>query len=40
MCIRDSTYPVQYIYAAATLPAYRGQGLFGALLRQAHEEAS
>ena len=35
-----STYPVQYIYAAATLPAYRGQGLFGALLRQAHEEAS
>lgn len=27
-------------YAAATLPAYRGQGLFGALLRQAHEEAS
>ena len=34
------TYPVQYIYAAATLPAYRGQGLFGALLRQAHEEAS
>lgn len=35
-----STYPVQYVYAAATLPAYRGQGLFGALLRQAHEEAS
>lgn len=32
-------YPVQYIYAAATLPAYRGRGLFGSLLKRAHEEA-
>lgn len=31
-----TAYPVQYIYAASTLPAFRGQGLFGSLLRRAH----
>lgn len=31
--------PVQYIYAASTLPAYRGRGIFGSLLRRAHELA-
>ncbi len=31
-------FPVQYIYAAATLPAWRGRGIFGALLRGALEE--
>ncbi len=30
---------LQYIYAAATLPAYRGRGLFGELLRYAQESA-
>ena len=29
--------PVQYIYAAATLPAYRGRGYCGALLKAAFE---
>lgn len=29
--------PVQYIYAAATLPARRGQGIFGRLLTRAQE---
>ncbi len=27
--------PIQYIYAAATLPSHRGQGLFGGLLTEA-----
>lgn len=31
--------PLQYIFAAATLPACRGRGLFGRLLRQALERA-
>lgn len=35
-----STYPVQYIYAAATLPAYRGAGPFRRSAPPAHEEAS
>lgn len=30
-------YPVQYIYAAATLPAYRGRGLCRTLLETAFE---
>lgn len=30
---------LQYIYAAATLPAYRGRGLFGELLRYSKEQA-
>ncbi len=34
-----TVYPVQYIYAAATLPDYRGQGLFGNLLQVAHQKA-
>ncbi len=29
-------YAAQYIYAAATLPAYRGRGIFGTLLQRAH----
>lgn len=29
------TYPLQYIYAAATLPAWRGRGIFGRLLEEA-----
>ena len=33
-------YPVQYIYAAATLPERRGQGLFGRLLTRAQELAA
>lgn len=32
------TFPVQYIYAAATLPAWRGRGIFASLLRGALEE--
>lgn len=31
----DKPLPLQYIYAAATLPPYRGRGLFGDLLKQA-----
>lgn len=31
--------PLQYIYAAATLPEYRGRGVFGELLRYALETA-
>lgn len=31
--------PLQYIYAAATLPAYRGGGVFGELLRFVLEQA-
>ena len=32
-------YPVQYIYAAATLPESQGRGIMGAMLRYAHELA-
>lgn len=31
----DTLLPLQYIYAAATLPSHRGRGLFGDLLKQA-----
>ncbi len=31
----DVRLPIQYIYAAATRPSYRGRGLFGGLLTQA-----
>lgn len=33
----ETELSAQYIYAAGTLPAYRGRGLFGALLREAHD---
>ncbi len=33
------TLSLQYIFAAATLPAYRGRGFFGRLLRHALEQA-
>lgn len=32
-------YPVQYIYAAATLPSAQGKGLMGSLLKHAHQVA-
>lgn len=32
--------PVGYVYAAATLPAYRGRGLFSSLLEFAHKLAA
>jgi predicted N-acetyltransferase YhbS len=31
----ETPLPLQYIYAAATLPSHRGRGIFGALLKQA-----
>lgn len=33
--INSSAYVVRYLYAAATLPNYRGQGIFGGLLKTA-----
>lgn len=39
--IPDSTsLPVGYVYAAATLPDYRGRGLFSSLLKFAHKLAA
>lgn len=35
LTVGESALPLQYIYAAATLPERRGVGLFGGLLRQA-----
>ncbi|HJD24139.1 MAG TPA: GNAT family N-acetyltransferase [Firmicutes bacterium] len=32
-----SALPLRYVFAAATLPPYRGRGCFGALLRRARE---
>ena len=32
-----SALPLRYVFAAATLPPYRGKGCFGALLRRARE---
>ncbi len=37
--IRGRAAAAQYIYAAATLPAYRGRGIFGELLREAQQHA-
>ncbi len=37
--LNAETLPVQYLYAAATLPAFRGRGLFGELLGFAHNRA-
>lgn len=34
------TLPIQYIYAASTLPPWRGRGIFASLLRRAHELAA
>ncbi len=31
----ETPLPLQYIYAAATLPSHRGRGIFGGLLKQA-----
>lgn len=36
----DELYPVQYIYAASTLPEWRGRGIFGELLRFAFEQGA
>ncbi len=33
--VHGSTYTARYLYAAATLPAYRGRGIFSDLLRAA-----
>lgn len=35
----EREYPLQYIYAAATLTAFRGRGIFGELLQRAHTVA-
>lgn len=35
---RGDTLNLRYVYAAATLTPYRGRGLFGKLLTQAHEK--
>ncbi len=35
----EQTLPAQYIYAAATLPPYRGRGIFGELLQEAQRRA-
>lgn len=37
--LAGKTYPVQYIYAAATLPEAQGNGLMGKLLERAHRLA-
>lgn len=39
LVLEEKTYPVQYIYAAATLPEAQGKGLMGQLLAQAHHIA-
>ena len=36
----DELYPAQYIYAASTLPEWRGKGIFGELLRFAFEQGA
>lgn len=35
LCIGGRKYSMRYLYAAATLPQYRGQGIFGDLLNTA-----
>ena len=37
LCDGENRWPVQYIYAAATLEAYRGRGIFAGLLETALE---
>lgn len=39
LTLQGTTYPVQYIYAAATLPEAQGRGLMGQLLKEAHSLA-
>ena len=39
LILQETVYPVQYIYAAATLPEAQGRGLMGRLLRKAHDLA-
>ncbi len=39
LTLNGTAYPVQYIYAAATLPEAQGRGLMGFLLRYAHDLA-
>ena len=39
LTLQGELYPVQYIYAAATLPEAQGRGLMGMLLREAHKLA-
>ncbi len=39
LVLQEKTYPVQYIYAAATLPEAQGRGLMGMLLQEAHRLA-
>ncbi len=36
--IKEKSYPAAYLYAAATLPEYRGQGLMSELIEQAKLE--
>ena len=36
LTLQGKIYPVQYIYAAATLPEAQGRGLMGQLLEEAH----
>lgn len=37
--VQGEALPSQYLYAAATLPAFRGRGIFAELLRYAHRYA-
>lgn len=39
LVVNGKNYPVQYIYAAATLPEAQGRGLMGAMLHYAHDLA-
>lgn len=39
LCVDGRERPAQYIYAAATLPEYRGRGIFGELLGEAQRRA-
>lgn len=40
LCVQEKQLPIQYIYAAATHPHWRGWGIFASLLRQAHKVAA
>ena len=39
LTLSGTVYPVQYIYAAATLPEAQGRGIMGAMLHYAHQLA-